>query len=65
LAEHAGAPVTRDQLFEELRGIPYDGLDRSMDMRVSQLRKRLVEAHPDGLDPIRTVRGVGYQLVSG
>lgn len=65
LAEHAGSPVTRDQLFEELRGIPYDGLDRSMDMRVSQLRKRLVDAHPQGLDPIRTVRGVGYQMVSG
>ncbi|MEN0067676.1 MAG: response regulator transcription factor [Myxococcota bacterium] len=65
LAEHAGSPVTRDQLFEELRGIPYDGLDRSMDMRVSQLRRRLVDAHPEGLDPICTVRGTGYQLVSG
>lgn len=65
LAEHAGEPVTRDQLFENLRGIPYDGLDRSMDMRVSQLRKRLVDAHPRGADPICTVRGVGYQLVSG
>jgi two-component system response regulator RstA len=63
LASRAGEPVTRDQLFEELRGIAYDGLDRSMDMRVSQLRKRLVDADPEGRDPIRTVRGVGYQLV--
>ena len=63
LARHQGTAITRDQLFEELRGIPYDGLDRSMDMRVSQLRKRLVDADPERRDPIRTVRGIGYQLV--
>ena len=63
LGARAGTPVDRDALFEELRGIPYDGFDRSMDMRVSQLRKRLIDADPEGRDPIRTVRGVGYQLV--
>ena len=65
LASRAGTPVDRDTLFEELRGIPYDGLDRSMDMRVSQLRKRLVDVDPEGRAPIRTVRGAGYQLVRG
>jgi len=59
----AGSPVTRDDLFRELRGIEYDGLDRSMDMRVSQVRKRLAEADPHARDRIKTVRGVGYQLV--
>jgi len=59
----AGSPVTRDDLFRELRGIEYDGLDRSMDMRVSQVRKRLAEADPHARDWIKTVRGVGYQLV--
>ncbi len=63
LARRAGSPVDRDALFTELRGITYDGFDRSMDMRVSQLRKRLSDADPEGRDPIRTVRGVGYQLV--
>lgn len=63
LAEHAGTPVDRDTLFQTLRGISYNGLDRSMDMRVSQLRKRLIDADPEHRDPIRTVRAVGYQLV--
>jgi len=63
LASHAGSPRTRDDLFQELRGIEYDGLDRSMDMRVSQVRKRLSEADPQTRDWIKTVRGVGYQMV--
>jgi DNA-binding response OmpR family regulator len=63
LARHAGEPLGRDDLFHALRGIGYDGLDRSMDMRISQLRRKLREAHPGWDDPIRTVRGVGYQLV--
>lgn len=64
LAVHAGAPITREDLFQQLRGIPWDPLDRSMDMRVSQLRKRLRAAIPDWEDPIRSVRGTGYQLVA-
>jgi two-component system, OmpR family, response regulator RstA len=63
LAEKAGAPVDRDALFHALRGIGYDGIDRSMDMRISQLRRKLRATHPAWDDPIRTVRGVGYQLV--
>lgn len=65
LAEHPGQPVGREALFLELRGIPYDGLDRAMDVRVSQLRKRLMEAAPGHADPIQTIRGHGYQLTSG
>lgn len=63
LATRAGQPVDRDALFEGLRGIPYDGLDRSMDMRVSTVRRALTEADPQGRDWFVTVRGVGYQLV--
>jgi len=62
LVGRAGEPVNRDVLFEELRGIAYDGFDRSMDMRVSQVRKMLAEADPQGRDWIKTVRGIGYQL---
>lgn len=63
LAARAGQPVTREELYRDLRGIGYDGIDRSIDMRVSQLRRRLRLAWPGWDDPIRTVRGTGYQLV--
>ena len=59
LAERAGEVVDRETLFRELRGIEYDGQDRSMDLRVSKLRAQLRE-HLDGRSPIRTVHGRGY-----
>lgn len=62
IASHPGVPMSRQALFQALRGIDYDGLDRAMDTRMSQLRKRLVEL-TGGVDPICTVRGVGYQYV--
>ncbi|MEN0060534.1 MAG: response regulator transcription factor [Myxococcota bacterium] len=59
LAQNAGRVVSREELFRELRGIEYDGLDRSMDLRVSKLRSHLRKAL--GVDgPIRTVHGRGY-----
>lgn len=63
LATNAGRALTRDDLFRELRGIDYDGLDRSMDMRISTVRKRLTECDPEQREWIKTVRGVGYQMV--
>lgn len=62
LAGKAGKPVTREDLVKELRGIAYDGLDRSIDVRVSQLRRKLA-ADPRHAGRIKTVRGVGYQFV--
>jgi DNA-binding response OmpR family regulator len=62
LVESQGVPVNRDNLYQQLRGIAYDGLDRSIDLRVSSLRKKL----DDDLPPyryIKTVRGQGYLLV--
>ncbi|MBN2799873.1 MAG: response regulator transcription factor [Deltaproteobacteria bacterium] len=61
LARSAGQPVSRPDLLRDLRGIDYDGVDRSVDVRVSQLRRKLAEA---GAPEIKTVRGVGYQLVA-
>lgn len=58
LAENAGRPVPRDELFQSLRGIEYDGLDRSMDVRISKLREKLGSCSVQ----IKTVRGVGYLL---
>ena len=38
LASHAGEVVERHAIYKELIGIPYDGLDRSIDLRVSRRR---------------------------
>ncbi len=47
LALQAGKVVTRIDLVSELRGIEYDGLDRSVDIRGSRLRKKLQETKND------------------
>jgi len=59
LAARAGEVLDREALLGALRGIGYDGLDRSIDMRVSKLRQKLGD-DPDRPQWIRTVRGVGY-----
>ena len=54
--------ISREQLLKGLRGFDYDGLDRSIDMRVSALRKKLNDEHaPYRL--IKTIRGFGYLFV--
>ena len=40
LAKQAGEVVSREQCCSQLRGFEYDGMDRSIDMRVSSLRKK-------------------------
>lgn len=59
LALHAGNVLSRDDLLQQLRGIGFDGLDRSIDARISRLRRKL---HDDPENPtrIKTVRGKGY-----
>lgn len=61
LASRAGEVVTRDELFTALRGIAYDGLDRSIDLRVARLRRKLGD---EGKFPrlLKSVRGTGYLL---
>ena len=63
LAAKPGQIVSRDECFQSLRGIEYDGIDRSMDMRLSVLRKKLNAkgCHPD---LIKTIRGKGYLLTT-
>ena len=62
LARHAGKVLSREDIFRKLRGIDYDGLDRSIDGRVSKLRRKLGD---DAATParIKTVWGKGYLLV--
>ena len=60
LMRSAGRVVSRDELMEELYGRKATPFDRSVDMHISHLRKKL-----EGDKPlIKTVRGVGYQFVS-
>lgn len=54
----AGQVLTRDALYRGVRGIPYDGVDRSIDLRVSRIRRKL------GGQLIVSVRGTGYLLVA-
>ncbi len=62
LASRAGDTVTREEVFEITRGISYDGFDRSIDVRVSRLRKKLND-HPTDPQRIKTIWGKGYLFV--
>lgn len=59
LASHAGEVLSRDTIMMHMRGLEYGGFDRSIDMRISRLRKRLGD---DTNNPhrIKTVRAKGY-----
>ncbi len=61
LARHVGEPLERERIYRELRGIEWDGMDRSIDLRVLRLRKKMGDdaSHPRW---IKSVRGVGYLL---
>ena len=61
LARHVGETLEREAIYQQLRGIEWDGMDRSIDLRVLRLRKKLGDdaAHPRF---IKSVRGVGYLL---
>lgn len=63
LASHSGKIVDRDLISRELSGYEYDGLDRSVDIRISRLRKKL-EINPAEPTRIKTVRGKGYLFVA-
>lgn len=61
LMSEAGQVVSRETIVQHLRGFDYDGLDRSIDRRISRLRRKL---NDDPIEPqmIKTVRGKGYLL---
>ncbi len=63
LASQAGAVVERDDMYTQVLGITYDGIDRGMDVHISRIRRKLGRA---GFDPsrLRAVRGVGYLLAA-
>ena len=60
-AANAGRVLTRDQLLEQAHDRGWDPFDRSIDLRISRLRRK-IEADPSDPQIIRTVRGLGYML---
>jgi two-component system response regulator RstA len=62
LASNAGRVLSREEIFTALRGIEYDGQDRSIDVRVSRIRPKIGD---DPIHPrrIKTVRSKGYLFV--
>jgi two-component system KDP operon response regulator KdpE len=63
LAQHAGQVVTRRDLLTHVWRLPYGGADKTVDVHVSWLRRKLGESaqHPGYL---HTVRGVGIKLTA-
>jgi two-component system response regulator CpxR len=62
LMRSPGKVVNRDDLSQSVLGRGFDPFDRSLDMHVSRLRKKLNHTGAVG-DQVKTIRGVGYQLV--
>lgn len=61
LAQQSGEVVSREEIMQQIRGYEYDGLDRSIDRRISRLRRSL-DDDPANPQLIKTIRGIGYQL---
>lgn len=60
LLRNAGTVIPRDELVRTVLNRSFSPFDRSIDTHVSNLRRKLGPG-PDGLDRIKSVRGVGYQ----
>ncbi len=62
LMRSPGKVVSREELAERVLGRRFNPLDRSLDMHVSRLRRKLAGIGPDE-EQVKTIRGSGYQLL--
>ena len=62
LTSNAGRVLSREEIFTSLRGVGYDGQDRSIDVRISKIRPKIGD---DPIHPrlIKTLRSKGYLFV--
>jgi DNA-binding response OmpR family regulator len=56
-----GRAFTRDELIERAMGEEFEGLDRTIDVHVRNLRRK-IEADPASPQRIETVSGIGYRF---
>ncbi|MCC6210397.1 MAG: response regulator [Burkholderiales bacterium] len=62
--ENPNRVLSRDQLLTLTRNREWEPFDRSIDIRIARLRRK-VEADPERPAAIRTVRGAGYMFIPG
>ncbi len=65
LAENPGRVFSRQQLINDIKGASYPATERSIDVQILNIRKKLVEVSEDDSvqNLIETVRGVGYRFI--
>lgn len=62
--EHPNQVLSRDQLLNHTRNRDWEPFDRSIDIRIARLRRK-IERDPDHPQLIKTVRGAGYMYIPG
>jgi two-component system, OmpR family, response regulator len=62
--DHPNQVLSRDRLLTLTRNREWEPFDRSIDIRIARLRRK-IEADPDRPRSIKTVRGAGYMFVPG
>jgi two-component system phosphate regulon response regulator OmpR len=63
-AERPNQVLSRDQLLTHTRNREWEPFDRSIDIRIARLRKK-IEANPAKPKTLKTVRGAGYIFIPG
>lgn len=58
---NAGVTLSRDEIMQQVRGVQHNPLDRSIDIHINKLRKKM-ESNPSNPVYIQTIRGKGYCL---
>lgn len=61
LASNSGRILSRNEIHEQLRGIEYDGMDRTIDLRISRIRRKIGD-NPRKAAHIKSIRGRGYLM---
>ena len=61
-ARHPNRPLNRDQIMEQAHNRGWDVFDRSIDLRIMRLRRK-IERNPDKPEVLKTVRNVGYVFI--
>jgi DNA-binding response OmpR family regulator len=60
--DHPNQVLSRDRLLTLTRNREWEPFDRSIDIRIARLRRK-IEADPDRPKTIKTVRGAGYIFI--